>query len=94
MIFCKIFSLDVRTVAINKILLLTGTLTNSSEILSTFAKITVVFNKLHGKHVLCAVITVVNVHLGIILNRKFRSSKMDGSFRATNKISDQHTVSY
>ena len=47
-ILCTTFFLNIRTVVINKILLHRVTLTNSSEILSVFAKITAAFNKLYG----------------------------------------------
>ena len=76
-ILCTTFPLDLRKVAFNTILLHRVTLTNPSEILLAFAKITAVFNNFKENTIICAVFSVVNVRLEIILIRKFWSSKMD-----------------
>ena len=48
-VLCTTFPLDLRTVVINKILLHTVTMTNSSEILLAFPEIINVFNKIYEK---------------------------------------------
>ena len=65
------FPLDLLKVAINTILLHRVTLTNPSEILLAFAKTTTVFNNFTENTIICAVFSVVNVQLEIILIRKF-----------------------
>ena len=70
-ILCTTFPLYPQKIAINTILLHRVTLTNPSEILLGFAKITAVFNNLTENTVISAVFSVVNGQVEIILIRKF-----------------------